>query len=464
MSKRIRSTGGQAGDTTIIIENPGDAGFTDDWAIAIQADDINANPTDDATFEIEYEVADSNAGQEEAVELKFPVGVWGENNPAPTESQSLRVDVWLANSAGSGTASPGNADGQNDGGSATVQTAALGANTETLLSDIGTSTGAWNFTSCLYRGWFSMSTVLATSNCNLIATSSTAAFADIVMLTHAPALGGSINHLGGDFTFDLFAAGVDTIAKLNSLQIIHRTADVAAGVTPASISVDAGRVELEGVFDTPSVGNELTIADEIVNESAGTVTITVTRTNPSGNTDVDYDTAAPPNVSGEPPAVAAEDYTTTSGTLNFVGAETSKTFTVPIIGNTYPEVDRKFAVNISGVVNGSILDAQGLVTIQDDDGAFTFLQDVSGNGHDLVVGTVASTSRDCSVNKFGKGRAVSATGSSFLLQDDAFNITGDLSLTLVIDLDSLPAIGDRRNLVGFTDVASGTGDWGCVLT
>lgn len=204
--------------------------------------------------------------------------------------------------------------------------------------------------------------------------------------------------------------------------------------------------------------NQLSLADVVANESAGTLVFTITRTSPDGNTDVTFNTADGMGVPGEAGALAGEDYTAKlSELVQFVGAETSKQVSVNITNNSYPEPDRSMMASISGAVNGSITDGSAEGRIEDDEANFTFLQDVSGNGHDLVAGSVASTSRDCSVRKFGKGRAVAAANSSFLLQDDAFNITGDLCITLVVDLDSLPTIGDRRNLVGFTTVASGTG-------
>lgn len=226
---------------------PGPAGFSDDFAIQIKLEDSNAAPGDDATFQIALTESDTNAGQSEAVELKFPAGVWNDSSTAPAEANSFAVQVWLANSAGSGVGNPANADGMNDGASATVQTQALGSNTETLTSDIGANVGAWSFTSCTYRGWFRMQTTLVTSQCQLVARSSTGAFSDIVMASLS-AVGGDTNHLSGSFTYDLYAAGVDTLAKLQSLQIIHQTTDAVAGVTPATMTVDAGRVSLAGVF------------------------------------------------------------------------------------------------------------------------------------------------------------------------------------------------------------------------
>jgi hypothetical protein len=62
-----------------------------------------------------------------------------------------------------------------------------------------------------------------------------------------------------------------------------------------------------------------------------------------------------------------EDFTSMSGQLIFFSGETSKTVEVPIIGDSEPEGDEIFAVNLSNAVNCSIADYQGLGTIVDDD-------------------------------------------------------------------------------------------------
>ncbi|MFN2526610.1 MAG: Calx-beta domain-containing protein, partial [Actinomycetota bacterium] len=61
------------------------------------------------------------------------------------------------------------------------------------------------------------------------------------------------------------------------------------------------------------------------------------------------------------------DFQPTSGTLVFLPVEISKTITVQVIGDTIDESDETFTVNLSDAPNGNITDAQGVVTIIDDD-------------------------------------------------------------------------------------------------
>ncbi|MFC0588208.1 putative Ig domain-containing protein [Novosphingobium aquiterrae] len=66
-------------------------------------------------------------------------------------------------------------------------------------------------------------------------------------------------------------------------------------------------------------------------------------------------------------ATQPADYTSTSGTLTFAPGQTTRTITVPVIGETAPEANETYFVNISGATNATIADNQGLGTITNDD-------------------------------------------------------------------------------------------------
>jgi hypothetical protein len=135
-------------------------------------------------------------------------------------------------------------------------------------------------------------------------------------------------------------------------------------------------------------------------------------------------------------ATAGIDYTATSGTLTFAAGQTSRTITVPVLGDSVAEGTETFVVNLSNPVNATIADGQGQGTILDDDGgpaglvlAFGFEEgtgtttaDVSGNAHPgTLVGTTWATT--------GKyGRAVVLNGSTQYVRVDAPSApTGDFS-------------------------------------
>ncbi|MFW5765807.1 MAG: glycoside hydrolase family 9 protein [Coleofasciculus sp.] len=66
-------------------------------------------------------------------------------------------------------------------------------------------------------------------------------------------------------------------------------------------------------------------------------------------------------------AIAGSDYTAKSGTLSFNPGQTSKTFSVPILGDTTVEGNETFKVNLSQASNATIGDSQGVGTILNDD-------------------------------------------------------------------------------------------------
>ena len=66
-------------------------------------------------------------------------------------------------------------------------------------------------------------------------------------------------------------------------------------------------------------------------------------------------------------AVAPTDYTSAAGTLTFAPGVTTGIITIPVNGDTTPEADETFTVNLSGATNATVSDASGTVTIVNDD-------------------------------------------------------------------------------------------------
>jgi hypothetical protein len=66
-------------------------------------------------------------------------------------------------------------------------------------------------------------------------------------------------------------------------------------------------------------------------------------------------------------ATTVSDFQGTSGTLTFAPGETSKTITVPVIGDRLGEPDEWFAVNLNVPTNATVADGQGVGTITDDE-------------------------------------------------------------------------------------------------
>jgi hypothetical protein len=142
-----------------------------------------------------------------------------------------------------------------------------------------------------------------------------------------------------------------------------RTPTQSPTATPTATSTVTPTATATPTF-TPTPLPTLSINNVTVTEgNAGTVNavFTVSLSASSGQT-VTVNFATANNT-----ATAPADYTTTSGTLTFAPSVTSQPITVPIQGDTLDEPDETFFVNLSGAVNATITDSQGLGTITDDD-------------------------------------------------------------------------------------------------
>lgn len=221
--------------------------FTDTLSLRFNFADDALVATDSVTFNVEINESESALTATESASLSISGTGINDLANAATETSSVALKVWLSGSAGTGVTNPSNADGQNNGTVATLQTTAAGSASKTMLSAVGANIPAFNVSGAVYRGWFSSVNTLTTSNTRIILSSTTAQFVSITMFSNS-ALNSNVNNLNGGFTFDLFAAGINTLAKLRSCQITHETTDQVAGVTPAVFTVDAGAIELTGRF------------------------------------------------------------------------------------------------------------------------------------------------------------------------------------------------------------------------
>jgi uncharacterized protein len=141
--------------------------------------------------------------------------------------------------------------------------------------------------------------------------------------------------------------------------------DLNAASSDDGLAIDD--FSLTAPLPTPS----LSVSDATVTEgnSGDTplATFTVTLTNAASD-DFTVDFATSDNAS----ALAGTDYTTSAGTLNFdaFANGTTRTFTVPMIGDDTPEPDETFTVTLSNVQGNAAVvigDATGTGTIEDDE-------------------------------------------------------------------------------------------------
>lgn len=125
------------------------------------------------------------------------------------------------------------------------------------------------------------------------------------------------------------------------------------------------------------------------NSGATTADLVVTLSNarPNQSVTVNYSTQ-------NGTAVAGADYSARSGKLTFAKGETSKTISVPVIGDRLVEPHEYFFVNLKGAKNAKIADGQGIVEIIDDEPRISIYEGSA------LEGNSGATSMDVSVSLF----------------------------------------------------------------
>ena len=194
----------------------------------------------------------------------------------------------------------------------------------------------------------------------------------------------------------------DTVDELDS-ENFTVTLDIASKVG-STVTLGTNASTDVTITDNDSV-LEFALANLSVNEGDGTVTIDVTRTDLSntflGALAVDYATT-------DNTALAASDYTATSGTLNWAAGDTVNTtqsFTVAITNDAVLESQESFFINLSNLVG-----------------------DVSGQG---VIGAQAATTVDIVDDEVaGQVRFVAA---SYSHSEDANGVLPTSTVTISVE-------------------------------
>ena len=162
-------------------------------------------------------------------------------------------------------------------------------------------------------------------------------------------------------------------------------------------------------------------------------TITVTRTgDTSGTSSVNWTTVAGT-------ASAGSDFTSSFGVVTFAAGQTSKTFTVQIIGDKKAEPTETFTVVLSGVTGATIADGTGVVTITDNDGAiFAASAGSSTSVAPLTDADVAAVLPTAIRRWIGAGASAEMlAGLTILIGDLPGNKLADtLGSTITIDADA----------------------------
>ena len=172
----------------------------------------------------------------------------------------------------------------------------------------------------------------------------------IALLCGSPAIDKATNGLTGNLTTDQRDTGFPRTFD-----------DPAIPNASGGNGTDIGAFERQQTCATPTL--QFSSATYSVNENAGAVTITVTRTG-------DSSVAAAVNYAAmNGTATAGADYTAASGTLSFANGDTSKTFVIPILNDSLNEPNETITLVLSNVTVNALLGTPGtaVLTIVDDD-------------------------------------------------------------------------------------------------
>jgi serralysin len=145
-------------------------------------------------------------------------------------------------------------------------------------------------------------------------------------------------------------------------------------------------------------------------------------------------------------ATAGNDYIATTGMLTFAPGETSKTVNVAVIGDTLNETNETFFLNLSGATNATLLNSQGIGTIQNDDISLS-INDVSlseGNSGTknatFTVSLSQASSQTVSVN-YGAANGTATAGSDYTATSGTLTFAPGVTSQTI----NVPVLGDTLN-------------------
>ncbi|QDV17336.1 Calx-beta domain protein [Gimesia panareensis] len=216
---------------------------------------------------------------------------------------------------------------------------------------------------------------------------------------------------------------VDTdLVELNEKILLNLT-NLQTGGSNVTLSINADHFYISN-DDQAS----LSIGDTVVNEAAGTATVTVTLDHPVDTSiTVDYATAGQT-------ADPTSDFLTKSGTLTFAPEELTKTISFSIVDSNLVEGDETFLVNLTNLQAAgrdvTLADDQATITIQDDDQANLSIDDISVNEDAGTATLTVSLDRPVGI---GVNVDYATTNASAIAGDDFVSTSG----TLTIDANHL---------------------------
>ena len=193
-------------------------------------------------------------------------------------------------------------------------------------------------------------------------------------------------------------------------------------------------------------------------EGGGSVTVTVIRSNSTfGTVSVDYST-------GGGTANSGTDYTPVNGTLVFNYGETIKSFTVPIIDNSYTNANKTINLSLSKIVGSAMPGSQAnsMITILDDDSVVSldstnYTVRESGGQLPVTITRTGSVNGPASVNVVTtNGTALAGVHFVGTNQTVFFAAGETLKVAYLQIIDNKVSQGNRTFGINLTQPSAGT--------
>lgn len=264
---------------------------------------------------------------------------------------------------------------------------------------------------------------------------------------------------GGPTTFTInpdtdFTAGESCTATIVAAQVTDQDANDPP---------DAMAADYVWSFQVASATPALSINDVTLAEGdSGTTNFvfTVSLSAPAGAGGVTFDIAtADGTAQDDNPAAEDNDYVGQSLTGQTIPAGSSTyAFTVAVNGDTAPEANETFFVNVTNITGATAADAQGLGTINNDDVAITPIHDIQGPGTSSpIVGSSVTTRGIVTAVKFNNG---------FFIQEPDASVDADPATSegIFVFTSSAPpaaaAVGNLVQVTGTVTEYNQTGQYG----
>jgi uncharacterized repeat protein (TIGR01451 family) len=259
--------------------------------------------------------------------------------------------------------------------------------------------------------------------------------------TPAPGATGTINCTIGILPgFDSKTTTAEFVLTLDTSAQVTNTASVSSTTADPRPDNNTSSFPVLAKFSI----NDVSVTEGNSGTTPAVFTVSLQPANGTLTASVDYQTTNGTATSGS-------DFVATSGTLTFLAGETTKTITVPVIGDTIVEGNETFNVQLSNVVNASFQDTVGVGTIIDDDlggppapsvhiGNLAFPEGNSGTFDVTFTATLSAASTSVSRVRWQTQDGSATAGSDYIAASGELVFQpGDLTKTFTVTI-----IGDTN--------------------